>query len=199
MRIDNMEYVNQFLDGNINFNFAVMKLNVNSIENPHLFNLYSCQVQEHNKNMASVGSFPNSGFDLFVPNKTIFSCPFKTVFIDAQVKAEMLYYDVSQKVLNTCGYMVFPRSSISKTPLMLANHTGIIDAGYRGNLIGAFRLLEKPENQDTYSVEKDTRLLQIVHPSLCPIFVVIVDEYELTPTDRGAGGFGSTGLVGLKI
>jgi len=194
-----MEYVNQFLDGNINFNFAVMKLNVNSIENPDLFNLYSCQVKEHNKNMASVGSFPNSGFDLFVPKKTVFQFPFETVYIDSQVKAEMLYYDVSQKVLNTCGYMVFPRSSISKTPLMLANHTGIIDAGYRGNLIGAFRLLEKPEYQDTYTVEKDTRLLQIVHPSLCPIFVVIVDEYELTPTDRGTGGFGSTGLVGLKI
>jgi dUTP pyrophosphatase len=149
--------------------------------------------------MASIGSFPNSGFDLFVPNKTDFTTPYKTVFIDSEVKSEMLYYDVSQKVLNTCGYMVFPRSSISKTPLMLANHTGIIDAGYRGNLIGAFRLLELPENQSTYCVEKNTRLLQIVHPSLCPVFVVIVDECELTPTDRGTGGFGSTGIVGLKI
>ena len=33
---------------------------------------------------------------------------------------------------------MYPRSSIYKTPLRLANNTGIIDSGYRGNLMGAF-------------------------------------------------------------
>jgi len=76
--------------------------------------------------------------------------------------------------------------------LMLANHTGIIDSGYRGNLIAALRLLsDRP-----YVVDKHTRLLQICHPQLCAVYVVMVDERELSTTARGDGGFGSTGLKG---
>jgi dUTP pyrophosphatase len=74
---------------------------------------------------------------------------------------------------------------------MLANHTGIIDAGYRGSLIGAFRNL----GQRDYEVESDTRLLQLCHPTLCPIYVEIVQSlHDLgSETERGSGGFGSTG------
>jgi dUTPase len=56
-------------------------------------------------------------------------------------------------------------------------------------LIGAFR----NTGENTYVVEKDVRLLQICHPSLCPIYVELVDESELSTTERGEGGFGSTG------
>ena len=96
--------------------------------------------------------------------------------------------------------MVFPRSSMSKTPLMLANHIGIIDAGYRGSLMGAFRCLKIPEGHTclhAYNVEKHTRLLQICHPSLCPVYVELMDESRLSVTSRGSGGFGSTGSVGI--
>ena len=90
---------------------------------------------------------------------------------------------------------------MSKTPLMLANHTGIIDAGYRGNLIGAVRWLKDSENNNVnnpeYILERHTRLLQICHPTLCPVFVYLVEEHDLTTTERGAGGFGSTGITGL--
>jgi dUTP pyrophosphatase len=73
---------------------------------------------------------------------------------------------------------------------MLANHTGIIDSGYRGNLIAAFRCLS-----NNYTLEKNTRIVQICHPSLCPIKVTLLDdETQLSSTSRGAGGFGSTGL-----
>jgi dUTPase len=74
---------------------------------------------------------------------------------------------------------------------MLANHTGIIDSGYRGSLIGAFRCLHL-SNQN-YIVDIYTRLVQICHPSLCPIYVVMVNESDLSTTQRGIGGFGSTG------
>ena len=40
---------------------------------------------------------------------------------------------------NGLAYQIYPRSSLSKYPIMLANHVGIIDSGYRGNLIVAFR------------------------------------------------------------
>ena len=79
-----------------------------------------------------------------------------------------------------------------RPPLMLANHTGgVIDYGYRGNLIGAFRWL--PSGEDTsYTVIQHTRLLQICHPSLCPIYIQVIDKIDDT-TERGSGGFGSTG------
>ena len=76
---------------------------------------------------------------------------------------------------------------------MLANHTGVIDSGYRGNLIGAFRALHLPEN-NKYTVKQDTRLLQLCHPSLLPFYVIIVDEDKLSTSERGSGGFGSTGI-----
>jgi dUTPase len=80
---------------------------------------------------------------------------------------------------------------------MLANHVGVIDAGYRGSIIGAFRWLLPSyltdSHDETYVIAKDTRLVQLCHPSLCPIFVVLVDENTLTPSERGEGGFGSTG------
>ena len=109
------------------------------------------------------------------------------------VKAEMLYFDSTVSMVSNCAFTIHPRSSISKTPLMLANHTGIIDAGYRGSLIGAFRWL-KTTTDTEYVVEKYTRLVQICHPTLCPIYVIIVNEDELTTTERGDGGFGSTGV-----
>jgi dUTP pyrophosphatase len=91
---------------------------------------------------------------------------------------------------DSMGYYMYARSSISKTPLMLANHVGIIDSGYRGVLMAAFRNLDLLQ----YNIQSNTRLVQITNPSLSPIFVELVDESELSTTARGSGGFGSTGI-----
>jgi dUTP pyrophosphatase len=97
---------------------------------------------------------------------------------------------------------MYPRSSLSKTKLRLANSVGIIDAGYRGNLIGMFDVVNIDENvkQDKnrkadYIAKVNDRLLQICAPGLVPIYVEIVDDIcELgNETERGNGGFGSTG------
>jgi dUTP pyrophosphatase len=72
----------------------------------------------------------------------------------------------------------------------LANSVGIIDSGYRGELIGAFRSLSKTD----YTIDKYNRLLQITNAFLTPIIVRLVDESELSSTERGSGGFGSTGV-----
>ena len=80
-----------------------------------------------------------------------------------------------------------PRSSISKTPLRMSNSIGVIDAGYRG------RIMVPVDNHSGYDhrVKRGERLFQIIHPSLQPIQVEITDE--LTDSDRGEKGFGSTG------
>jgi len=170
-------------------NFAILKLAVPN--NNFLFTQYVTRIANHN-NMIMNNIYADSGFDLLVPNETIFDRPFDTKFIDMCVKAEMIYCDVSTDKLTTCAYNIHPRSSISKTPLILANHTGIIDSGYRGSLIGAFRCLGSSATFQNYLVERNTRLLQVCHPSLCPIYVVIVNENDLSNTERANNGFGST-------
>ena len=182
-------------DDDINLNtYATLYLYVNS-KNDELVELYKHHVKTHNDKIMS-DEYPNSGFDLFIPQNTTFQKYIDSMFVDLEIKCEMTYHQ-KNKNIETSAYYVYPRSSMSKTPLMLANHTGIIDSGYRGFLIAALRYL-KSRDED-YEVEKHTRLLQICHPSLCPIIVKLVDESDLSTTKRGAGGFGSTGKIGVSI
>jgi dUTP pyrophosphatase len=95
---------------------------------------------------------------------------------------------------------MYPRSSLSKTQLRLANSTGIIDAGYRGHLIGMFDVVNvQPNSSDDREADffgkKFDRYLQICAPGLVPILVEVVDSKEELgdETERGEGGFGSTG------
>lgn len=82
------------------------------------------------------------------------------------------------------------RSSIYKTPLILANGVGTIDAGYRGEIKAALRNL----GSEPYLLERGTRIVQIVAPSLMTVKTITdVDEFPVM-TARGEGGFGSSGV-----
>jgi len=87
--------------------------------------------------------------------------------------------------------LLFPRSSISKTDLRLANGVGVIDSGYRGEVIFRYKF-----KKDTYFAgmkryEDGDRVGQLI---IIPIPQIELNEVdELTDTDRGDGGFGSTG------
>ena len=212
-QIDNSKYANEFNDDTNYRNYAVLKLCVNP-NNTELAQLYTEHIEKHNSQIRNA-AFPNAGFDLFVPHATEFLTPMESKFINLEVKAEMIFVDLTMKsvsdifapngrgvdvggvggVCYSTGYYMYPRSSMSKTPLMLANHTGIIDSGYRGDLIAAVRYLATDSNS-TYRLDAQTRLFQICHPQLCPVFVVMVSENELSTTARGSGGFGSTGTKG---
>ena len=103
-----------------------------------------------------------------------------------------------------CGFYLYPRSSISKTRMRLANSVGIIDAGYRGDLIAAVDTIGLFGSTDIWHTWKETlsplkkydRYFQVCAPDLSPFLVHIVPtEAGLgTPTARGTGGFGSTGV-----
>ena len=85
------------------------------------------------------------------------------------------------------SYMVTPRSSISKTPLRMSNSVGIMDSGYRGEFMVPIDNL----SDEDFVIEKHTRLFQVVSPMLGEIKLEIVDN--LSDSERGSGGFGSTG------
>jgi dUTP pyrophosphatase len=167
--------------------YATFRLHINK-QYPELIQLYKIKIEEHNKQVLT-DPHPNAGFDLHFPETTTFlSNNIDSKFVNFQIKGQMYFND------KITGYYIYPRSSISKTPLMFANSVGVVDSGYTGFLIGAFRNLNTFDNSN-YTVNKNERLLQICHPQLHPIFIEWVEEEEdLVKTARGEKGFGSSGL-----
>lgn len=95
-------------------------------------------------------------------------------------------YDKDRKMFR--AFWLLPRSSISKSPLRMANSVGLIDAGYRGILMGAV------DYKADFTSKHGERYFQIVGPNLLPWNAIhVVDEIPGGPTLRGEGGFGSTG------
>jgi dUTP pyrophosphatase len=126
----------------------------------------------------------DSGIDLIIPNNITIANTYESEKINHMVSCEMICNN--KLVSGSVSYYMYPRSSLSKTPLMMANHVGIIDAGYRGPLIGCVRNL----SYCAYRVEQGMKLFQICAPDLSPITVKVVTE--LSETKRGSNGFGST-------
>ena len=118
----------------------------------------------------------DAGLDLFVINEQTISAG-ETTLIHLQIACE-----------NTENrpYLVMSRSSIGKTPLRLANAVGLIDAGYRGEIMAVVDNIKKED----YTVEPGQRLFQLVAMDGSPIYFELVEE--LSDTTRGGGGFGST-------
>ena len=93
------------------------------------------------------------------------------------------------------GYvgLVFPRSSVAKKDLVLSNCVGVIDSGYRGEVMVKFKLLDPLITHDVYhwSNVRD-RIAQLVIMRLPE--VEMVESEDLSESDRGEGGYGSTGM-----
>ncbi len=193
----------------------VLKIFVDSSDS-NLHSEYNEAANKHNMRLLNYPRHIDAGFDLFAPGNEgdeLDNWGLALRFfgpnwehrnsnvnkIDYKVKCSAQMYTDTGKMYNT-GYYMYPRSSISKTPLRLANSTGIIDAGYRGNLMGVFDVVNIPNNlsdsrEADFFGRKLDRYVQICAPGLVPIIVQIVGSIEDLgeETERGGGGFGSTG------
>lgn len=177
----------------------VLRVFVDS-DDDRLRDMYRNAAIAHNNKLLTNMPHIDAGFDLFAPETIDFfgpGWPQKSPVnkLDFKICCAARMHADTGKNYNT-GYYMHPRSSLSKTQLRLANSTGIVDAGYRGHLIGMFDVVNSPPNsQSSYSGMKYDRYLQICAPGLVPIMVEIVDSLgDLgSETERGAGGFGSTG------
>ena len=86
------------------------------------------------------------------------------------------------------GYvgLIFPRSSISKTGMMLANAVAVIDSSYRGEIKLRYKYIS---GTNSYNVgDKIAQLIVLPDP-----IVEFEEAQELSETQRSSGGFGSTG------
>lgn len=89
---------------------------------------------------------------------------------------------------NSCAAFLYARSGLGvKHGICLSNGVGVIDSDYRGEICaGLCNVSDKP-----YTIEPDERVCQmVIAPVLTPD---VVEVSELDDTDRGEGGFGSTG------
>lgn len=130
----------------------------------------------------------DSGLDLLNPNEV------KLV----NNKVSTINFEISCAMYNNetntySGYYLYPRSSFSKYPFIFANKVGIIDSGYRGNIMAKIRYIQE-WNDKTLSEEIDIskiKLFQLCSPDLSPFEIKIVSD--LPESTRGSDGFGSTG------
>ena len=125
----------------------------------------------------------DAGFDLYAHN----------VMRDNQAN---LVYTTGVAMEIPQGYvgLIFPRSSISRKDLILTNCVGVIDSGYRGEISFKFKRVNFVEQQDDLLENdylKGERIGQIIILPYPEIEFVEVDE--LSYSERGDGGYGSSG------
>ncbi len=142
------------------------------------------------------------------------------ISVEYDEETDCIIYDTGIAVEIPAGYfgLVVPRSSIHKTDLMLTNHAGIIDSDYRGTIKAKFKIMSDYDYPATmygdfnellqegkfciyvnsevaisgYSIYKlGDRICQLI---IVPIpLIEYIESDTLSDTERGDGGFGSTG------
>lgn len=136
-----------------------------------------------------------------------------------KIKGDTIFFKTGLQVKPPAGHYfeVYPRSSISPLPFMLANSVGIIDESYRGELIVAIRVLHSSmgtsSERDTYpsgmvnaldarpaSITEVANLILGKKPKIAQMILRkrldtgFEEVEELDDTERGSGGFGSSDL-----
>ena len=127
--------------------------------------------------LPKVGSVDAAGMDFYHPESVVIE-PHQTQYVTRCLAVE------SPK-----GYMwmLAPRSSMSKTPLIIPNSFGVIDADYRGEI----KAILHNTSDTPYLIQKGDRLVQGI---MVPVGALkLLEVSQLTETARGAGGIGSTG------
>lgn len=189
--------------------FIIQHPNITHEKYDELIKMYTEKTDAHNKKVTE-SAYPDSGFDLLIPydisshdfgytdnriSPVTFRAPLGVKC--AMSMSATTGTETTHRVAT--GYYLYPRSSIVKTPFRLANSVGIIDAGYRGEIMAVVDNIDSVNNDMKTCIERYmpplSRVFQICAPSLQPFFVRIVKhESELGMTERGSGGFGSTGI-----
>ena len=162
------------------------------VENIVVKNLYENKSSTLYSAEHELNKHKDSGLDLYCPETfTIQAGEMLLVDLGIKVAAYKITSDEAEnrKFYHPLPYYLYARSSMPKTGLLLANSVGIIDSGYRGNLMARFY---NTKNQPV-TVESGTRLVQICLPNLESNFKLDIVSH-LEETERGEAGLGSTGI-----
>lgn len=182
-------------------------------ETAKLVSMYENAAAKHNDSVRYT-KYPDAGFDIITPfgdgivekSGYVVDGKHSQLKLNTGVRCAMesfegTYDDPEESVRWAESFYLFPRSSTSKTMCRLANSVGIIDSGYRGQLIAVFDILSHSiQSNETNDIQPYSRMVQVccgdLRPFLVKVNVVDGDEVEriIYSTTRGEGGFGSTGI-----
>ncbi len=84
--------------------------------------------------------------------------------------------------------LVFPRSSVRNQDLILSNCVGVIDSGYRGEIQATFKKTQGLDSVKYKVGERGAQIMILPYPQ-----ITMIESGDLSDTERGDGGFGSTG------
>lgn len=156
-------------------------------------NRYTIRYANHNYIIPRC-SFIRVDENAVVPSKTNWSDVGYDLSIIKKVKdfnSKTALYDTGIKILMDFGYYaeIVPRSSISKSGYILSNNVGIIDNGYRGNLLIALTKIA----DDAIEIEYPFKCCQLIFKNQVYVNMEEIKNDLLDSTKRQDGGFGSTG------
>lgn len=122
----------------------------------------------------------DAGFDLYCTSREI----------DWEKRQLVCHTGLAFEIPDGHVGLIFPRSSVSNKPLMMANSVGVIDSGYRGEVTAKFNITGMNEiYANNYQVgDKIAQMIIIPYPEIS-----FIESDELSDSERGSGGYGSTG------
>ena len=130
----------------------------------------------------------NGAFDLFASHWE------EEINGDNQYKKVTYYFNIASEFPSNYVALIFPRSSIHKTDLRLSNCVGIIDSNYRGEWRAVFDRIDQFKGNlsatNANIIPLNQAVAQVLFIKLDEVDIELV--YELSTTERGEGGFGST-------
>lgn len=104
------------------------------------------------------------------------------------MESEKVRTGIAAEIPDGCVGLVFPRSGLGSRGLTMRNAVGVVDSGYRGEIMAAMW----NTTEHTWSIGKGERIAQLV---VVPYVRCEIEEADgLSDTERGEGGYGSTGV-----
>ena len=132
-----------------------------------------------NAQIPTRGSEQAAGWDLYSAEDVVIE-PGQTAMVSTEIAIEIPFGNFGG---------IFARSGLAaKQGLRPANCVGVVDSDYRGPVKVALH----NDSNETREVNKGERIAQLVIIPYTPVSINVVDE--LSDTERGDGGFGSTGI-----
>jgi dUTP pyrophosphatase len=150
---------------------------VNPPEQPVFYTKVKVKKLDPNAVIPSYSKVGDAGMDLTITN------------IKENTSFSITYgFGIAMEIPKGYVGLVFPRSSVRNQDLILSNCVGVIDSGYRGELQATFK---KTNGLDSISYnvgERGAQIIVLPYPQ-----IKMIESTELSDTERGEGGFGSTG------
>jgi dUTP pyrophosphatase len=146
----------------------------------------------------------NSSNDLIIPIKRLHqNAVVPTYSKDGDAGMDLTIVDIKEANIESITYgfgvameipkgyvgLIFPRSSVRNYQLLLSNCVGVIDSGYRGEIMATFKKIYHGKYFKQYEIgDRGAQIIVIPYPK-----TRFIEVDELSKTDRNVGGFGHTG------